>query len=144
MHIQPLTYKKFIIGILAIVIIVFIIKLYNTARKNNIDGFDGFDNFENFESILNKLKSNNKRNNNSDSFKKTNNVKLNKKVTFEDLLKESEEMDVEKYTIFNMKKNFFDYVDSFKKEKFKNTSGTTTEALEKFAFFKEKFFQIFI
>ena len=53
-------------------------------------------------------------------------------------------MDVEKYSISNIKKNFFDYVNSFKKDKFKNTSGTTTEALEKFDYFKEKFYEIFI
>ena len=141
MYIQPLTYKKLIIGILAIVIIVFIAKLYNTFRNNSSEEFESIENFEN---ILNKLKSN-KRNNNSSRFKKNNNnAKLKKKVTFEDLLKESEEMDVEKYTISNMKKNIFDYVNSFKKDKFANSTGTTTEALDKFSFFKEKFFEIFV
>jgi len=142
MHIQPLTYRKFIIGILAIVIIIIVVKLYNTIRKN---GLEEFENIENFESILKKLKTNNKQNNNnSGSFKKkntntntnTNNVKLKKKVTFEDLLKETEDMNVEKYSISNMKQNFFGYINSFKKDKFKNITGTTNESLEKFDYFK--------
>lgn len=138
MNIQPLTYKKFILGILAIIIIVFLIKLFNTYKNNSSE------NIENFENILRKLKANSKEIKRTSRFKNTNNVKLKKKVTFDDLLKETEDMDVEKYSISNIKKNFFDYVKSFKKDKFKNTSGTTTEALEKFDYFKEKFYEIFI
>ncbi len=141
MNIQPLTYRKFIIGILVIVIILFIFKLCNTVRKN---GIEEFENIENFESILNKLKSNNKKNYDSGSFQRTNNVKLKKKASFEDLIKETEDMDVDKFSVSNIKKNIFGYIDSFRKEKFKNTTGTTTEALEKFGYFKEKFFEIFI
>ena len=141
MNIQPLTYSKFIIGILVIVIILFIFKLCNTVRKN---GIEEFENIENFESILNKLKSNNKKKYDSGSFQRTNNVKLKKKASFEDLIKETEDMDVDKFSVSNIKKNIFGYIDSFRKEKFKNTTGTTTEALEKFGYFKEKFFEIFI
>ena len=141
MNIQPLTYNKFLIGILGILIIVFLIKLFNTYKHNSTEAFD---NIENFENILNRLKSNNKKSKKHSSFNNINTVKLKKKVTFEDLLKETEDMDVEKYEISNIKKNFFAYVDSFKKEKFKNSSGTTTEALEKFGYFKEKFYEIFI
>jgi Fe-S oxidoreductase len=141
MNIQPLTYRKFIIGILVIVIILFIFKLCNTVRKN---GIEEFENIENFESILNKLKSNNKKKYDSGSFQRTNNVKLKKKASFEDLIKETEDMDVDKFSVSNIKKNIFGYIDSFRKEKFKNTTGTTTEALEKFGYFKEKFFEIFI
>jgi hypothetical protein len=138
MNIQPLTYKKFILGILGILIIVFLIKLFNTYKNTSSE------NIENFENILRKLKANSKEIKRTSRFKNTNNVKLKKKVTFDDLLKETEDMDVEKYSISNIKKNFFDYVNSFKKDKFKNTSGTTTEALEKFDYFKEKFYEIFI
>ena len=138
MNNQPLTYNKFLIGILGILIIVFLIKLFNTYKNNSSE------NIENFENILRKLKANSKEIKRTSRFKNTNNVKLKKKVTFDDLLKETEDMDVEKYSISNIKKNFFDYVNSFKKDKFKNTSGTTTEALEKFDYFKEKFYEIFI
>ncbi len=90
------------------------------------------------------MKSNNKKNYDSGSFQRTNNVKLKKKASFEDLIKETEDMDVDKFSVSNIKKNIFGYIDSFRKEKFKNTTGTTTEALEKFGYFKEKFFEIFI
>ena len=136
MHI---TYQKFIIGILVIIIIIFVIKLYKTARENT-------NQIENFESVLNKLKSKSKENFNDTSiFKKQGGkTKLKKsKVTFEDLIKDAEDIDPEKYTVSNIKNSFFKYVNSFNKEKFKNVSGTTTESLDKFSYFKNKFFEIF-
>ena len=36
-----------------------------------------------------------------------------------------------------------DYKESFNKEKFKNNSKNTAESFEKFAFYKEQFFNIF-
>ena len=146
MALQPLTYKKFIIGILAIVIIAFIIKLFQ-----NTDNTDYTDNIEHFQSILKKLKT---TSNNSERFDNVNvNVssskenkrksKIKSKLTFDDLVKETEDIDPSKYTISSLKNSLFSYVNSFKKEKFKNTTGTTTEALEKFDYFKEKFYEIF-
>jgi hypothetical protein len=140
MHI---TYQKFIIGILVIIIIIFAIKLYKTTRENNVKNTNQI---ENFESVLNKLKSKSKENFNDTSiFKKQGNkTKLKKsKVTFEDLIKDAEDIDPEKYTVSNIKNSFFKYVNSFNKEKFKNVSGTTTESLDKFSYFKNKFFEIF-
>jgi len=136
MHI---TYQKFIIGILVIIIIIFAIKIYKTVRENT-------NQIENFESVLNKLKSKSKENFNDTSiFKKQGGkTKLKKsKVTFEDLIKDAEDIDPEKYTVSNIKNSFFKYVNSFNKEKFKNVSGTTTESLDKFSYFKNKFFEIF-
>jgi hypothetical protein len=140
MHI---TYQKFIIGILVIIIIIFVIKLYKTTRENNLENTNQI---ENFESVLNKLKSKSKENFNDTSiFKKQGGkTKLKKsKVTFEDLIKDAEDIDPEKYTVSNIKNSFFKYVNSFNKEKFKNVSGTTTESLDKFSYFKNKFFEIF-
>jgi hypothetical protein len=141
MHIIYQKLHKSIIGILAIIIIIFGIKLYKTAKENNTNTTNQI---ENFESVLNKLKSKEKFNDTSSFKKKGNNAKLKKnKVTFEDLLKETEDMDPEKYSVSNIKNNFFKYINSFNKDKFKNISGTTTESLEKFSYFKDKFFEIF-
>jgi hypothetical protein len=140
MVLQPLTYKKFIINTLVIIFFAILIKLIHINYSN--------DNIENFESVLNKLKtSKNKilgeRFENVSNSKNKNKAKLKTKLTFDDLVKETETIDPSKYTISSLKKSFFTYVNSFKKEKFKNTTGTTTEALEKFDYFKEKFFEIF-
>ena len=131
--------RKIIIAILAIVVFIFAIKLYQTYL------FQTYNNhIETFESNLLKLKSQHKNNERFDNVsKKHNGVKIKRKITFDDLIKETEDIDPSKYTITNLKKSFFGYVNSFNKEKFKNTTGTTTEALEKFDYFKEKFFEIF-
>ena len=42
-----------------------------------------------------------------------------------------------------MKKDLYSYKQSFNKEKFKNNSKNTRESLEKFALYKEKFFELF-
>ena len=131
----------FLINILAFIIIIFAIKLYKTAKKHNTNTTNQI---ENFESVLNKLKSKEKFNDTSSFKKQGNKAKLKKnKVTFEDLLKQTENMHPENYSVSNIKNNFFKYVNSFNKDKFKNVSGTTTESLEKFSYFKDKFFEIF-
>ena len=66
-----------------------------------------------------------------------------KKATFDDLYTEAEKLHPEKYTIDSMKQSFLDYKESFNKEKFKNNSNSTAEAFEKFAYYKEKFYEIF-
>ena len=123
---QPLTYKNFILCILIIIITIFSINLY---KKCKIEPFES-------KSILSKLK------NNTDVT--INKSKIKKKVTFDDLLKKSEDFDVEKYSISNIKNNFFTYVNSFSKDKFTNITGSPTETLDKFSYFKDKFFEIFI
>ena len=120
---QPLTYKNFILCILIIIITIFSINLY---KKCKIEPFVS-------KSILNKFKNNNDDTN-----------KPKKKVTFDDLLKKSETFDTEKYTVSNIKNSFFTYVNSFSKDKFTNITGSPTETLEKFSYFKDKFFEIFI
>ncbi len=122
---QPLTYKNFLLCILIIIITIFSINLY---KKCKIEPFVS-------KSILNKLK-----NNNNDTTKH----KFKKKVTFDDLLKKTEDFDVEKYTVSNIKNSFFTYVNSFSKDKFTNITGSPTETLDKFSYFKDKFFEIFI
>lgn len=136
---MTITYKKFIIGILITIIIIFAIKLYKTVKQNNNTMY-----IEHFDSLLNKLKSKDKTNDLSNFEKQGDKTKLKKsKTTFEDLIKEAEDIDPEKYSIYNIKKDFFKYINSFNKDKFKNVTGTTTESLEKFSFFKDKFFEIF-
>ena len=66
-----------------------------------------------------------------------------KKATFDDLYTSAENLHPEKYTVNNIKKSFIDYKNSFNKEKFKSKSNSTAEAFEKFAHYKEKFYEIF-
>jgi len=140
-----ITYQKFIIGIFVIVIIIFLIKLYKIIKGTYPGKYSGNDNeyTEHFESILNKLKSNSNNNDTSSFKKKGKTIQLKKKVSFEDLIKETEDIDVNKHKLYNLKNSFFKYIESFNKDKFKNVSGTTSESLEKFTYFKEKFFEIF-
>ena len=138
---RPITYKQFIIIILIIIIIFFSISLYNIYANANTDA-NTDTNIEQFESILNNLKNPSLKSvllkNNS------NKVKNKKTVTFDDLIKDAEDIDPSKYSVSNIKNSFFTYINSFGKDKFKNVSGTTTESLEKFGYFKDKFFDIFI
>jgi hypothetical protein len=100
---------------------------------------------EGFQSIINKFKNardKNTSNKNKSVGKKTRGGSK-VKVSFDDLVAEAEDMDPSKYTVDNIKNNFFTYLESFQKAKFQNVSGTTDEALEKFGFFKDKFFDIF-
>lgn len=138
---RPITYKQFIIIILIIIIIFFSISLYNIYANANTNA-NTDTNIEQFESILNNLKNPSLKSvllkNNS------NKVKNKKTVTFDDLIKDAEDIDPSKYSVSNIKNSFFTYINSFGKDKFKNVSGTTTESLEKFGYFKDKFFDIFI
>ena len=64
-------------------------------------------------------------------------------LTNGDIISITENIDSNKYSIDNMYKNLSDYKASFNKEKFKNNSNSTAEAFEKFAYYKEKFYEIF-
>ena len=121
---MKLSYQNLLYFLLGLITLIILFKLYFKNTPIN----------EGFLSVIKKLKKG-----------KNKSVKRSKgKLTFEDVMKEAEEIDHEKYTINNLKSNFFDYVDSFKKEDFKNVTGTTNEALDKFKIFKDKFFEIFI
>ena len=126
-----LTYENMLYLALGLVSIFIIYKLF----KSNTE--------EGFQSIINKFK--NTRDKNTRDKSKNIGKKNGKgsKVSFDDLVTEAEEMDPNKYTVDSIKNNFFTYLESFQKAKFKNVSGTTDEALEKFGFFKDKFFEIF-
>jgi hypothetical protein len=110
-------------------------------------------NEEHFQSIIDKMKNktkskNNKRNGNRGSNRNKLGESINKKkksngVTFDDIISQTENMDIEKYTISSLKESFWDYVGSFNSEKFNNITGTNNEALEKIYMFKDKFFEIF-
>ena len=121
--------------ILAAILIGFLVyRIFKIRRENNLE--------EAFESSINKLMRNKKNKTNTRANTYTEKPKKSK-LTFDDLIKESETMNVEKYTITNIKKNFFDYINSFKKVKFTNVTGTADETYEQLGMFKDKFFEIF-
>lgn len=122
--------------ILAAILIGFLVyRIFTIKRENNFLE-------EAFESSINKLIRNKKNKTNTQSNTYTEKTKKSK-LTFDDIIKESETMNVEKYTITNIKKNFFDYINSFKKVKFTNVTGTADETYEQLGMFKDKFFEIF-
>lgn len=126
-----LTYENLLYLVLGFVSLLIIYKLCMIDANVN----------EGFQSIINKFK--NARNNNMITTKKIKKNKNGSKLSFDDLITEAEDIDPSKYTVDNIKNDFFTYLESFQKAKFKNVSGTTNEALEKFGFFKDKFFEIF-
>ena len=129
---------------------------YNYKDYDNSKDYDNNNYFEHF-GILKKIK---KKKRNKENFKdtkekynNTNSLKYHKSIrnlkskktgtTFEDILKSSEEINPEKLTIESMKNELNKYYQSFNKEKFKNNSKDTRESFEKFALYKEKFFELF-
>jgi len=138
-----LTYENMLYLALGLISIFIIYKLYKTYHldKNEIENGNMK---EGFQSIINKFKNNKNRNNGIlKTDKKPNKLGKGSKVSFDDLVSEAEDMDPSRYTVNSIKNNFFTYLESFQKAKFKNVSGTTDEALEKFGFFKDKLFEIF-
>jgi len=138
-----LTYENMLylaLGLSAIFIIYKLFKMCPSSENDNMN--------EGFQSIVNKFKNSRDKNKSilksdkkdTSTLKKTKN---DSKVSFDDLVAEAEDMDPSRYTVDSIKNNFFTYLESFQKAKFKNVSGTTSEALEKFGFFKDKFFEIF-
>jgi hypothetical protein len=121
--------------ILGAILIGFLVyRIFQIRRQHNLE--------EAFESSINKLIRNKKHKTNTHKNTYTEKTKQSK-LTFDDLIKESESMNVEKYTITNIKKNFFDYINSFKKVNFTNVTGTADETYEQLGMFKNKFFEIF-
>ena len=78
-------------------------------------------------------------------FSRNNKKKTSNGVSLDDIINRSEkiEREITKISASNLKKEAFDYYNSFKKEKFKANVNSTAEALDKFKLFKEKFFEIF-
>jgi hypothetical protein len=137
--VYKLTYENFLYLALGLISIFIIYKLF-TANSSNLES--GTE--EGFQSIINKFKnskSKGSKSNFSDIKKKSKTGRS--KLSFDDIIKEAEDIDPGKYTVNSLKSSFFDYLESFQKAKFKNVTGTTDEALEKFGFFKDKFFEIF-
>ena len=140
---------------LCIILFLIAYNLYKNDNDNSKD-YDNNNYFEHF-GILDKIK---KKKRNKENFKdtkekydNTNSLKYHKSIrnlkskktgtTFEDILKSSEEINPQKLTIESMKNELNKYYQSFNKEKFKNNSKDTRESFEKFALYKEKFFELF-
>lgn len=156
---------KLLYCIVIFLIIILLIRIYklnkcHNDRCNNGDNFiDNIsddisdDDIENFESVINKFKlennasnasKNNKiKRNRKNSNNRKNKGKNNDKITFDDLVKEGENLNVNNYTVDSIKEDFWKYANSFKSDKFTNVTGTTNESLEKLSLFKDKFFEIF-
>ena len=135
--------KQILYFVLSIILFFIVYNLYKTCNNKNNEYFD---NIENFKSKLEgfKKKNNKNKNNNNDSKKLIKKMKSKTSgTTFDELFKATEDMDSDKFSISNMQKELSKYYDSFKKEKFKNNSKSTAESFEKFAFYKEQFFNIF-
>ena len=120
-------------------LVLFILyKLYNKDNNRN----NGNNILEHF-GILEKMKNISKQKKNKQKKDKFSNITSNKKATFDDIIKASENMDPDKISINNIFSNISEYKQSFDKAKFKNNSKTTAEAFEKFGLYKEQFFNIF-
>jgi hypothetical protein len=131
-----LSYENLLYLLLGLISLVIIYKLVKSNTSTN--------NVEGFQSIINKFKNSQKNNSQQNKKNNKNAIKIKKsKLTFDDIVKEAEEMDPGHYTVDNIKKDFFNYIESFRKAKFENVTGTTNEALDKFSLFKDKFFEIF-
>ena len=66
-----------------------------------------------------------------------------KDTKFNKLMKNTENIYKEKDNSISFMDSINKYKQSFKKEKFKNNSKNTAESFEKFALYKDKFFEIF-
>lgn len=143
--------KIFIILLFIIILIIISYKLY---KKNINDTY-----IENF-SLIKKLKKSSKNNitnilkkNNSNNLNNSNKSKLknnfknisnkNKETTFNELMNKSEAFTKEKDKLLSFTDTIEKYKKSFNHKKFKNNSKNTAESFEKFALYKEKFFDLF-
>lgn len=149
-----LSYENFLYLALGLISIFIIYKLVTINAKNQNADSDAesdteSDTEEGFQSIINKFKNSTSKSlktnkkSKSKSKSKFKSVGGKSKLTFDDIVNEAEDMDPGRYTVDSLKDNFYDYIGSFQKEKYKNVTGTTDEALEKLDFFKDKFFEIF-
>ena len=106
-----------------------------------------YDSVEHFENKLKKFKNVNKKKEKFGNIAKNKNksekFKNVKKATFEDAINRASNLDVSKTSFDYIKKEIAKYNKSLKSEKFENTGNATHDALEKYKFFKEKFYEIF-
>ena len=153
--------NKIIVIFLCIILVSIIYNLYkndyDNNNKNENENQNESETFLEHFGILDKIKKNkkksNKNNNKKENYTDTPDMsKYHKTVralkskngaTFEDLLKAGEAIDTSKLSIEAMKNELYLYNKSFSKEKFKNNSQNTRESFEKFALYKEKFFELF-
>ena len=161
MALFKLTYENLLYLVLGLISIIIIYKLLTANTKQGVS-MGNARTEEGFQGVISKFK--NTRNANKGILKtgsSSNSSKTKKgkkkqagvgmgmgmgggsKVSFDDIVREAEEMDPSRYTVDSIKDSFFTYLESFQKAKFKNITGTTDEALEKFGFFKDQFFNIF-
>jgi len=125
--------NNFLNNFLYICILFVIVVLIIKVIKNNTNNYEGFSN------IINKFVKKNKNN----MVNKLNKGKKMQEYTFNDLVKETENLNASNYTISSIKQNLFDYINSFNKDKFKNTTETTNDVYDNFNYFKNKFYDIF-
>ena len=119
--------------LLIIVLVIIVYKLYTKSK----------DQIENFESVLSKLSSSSSKKNKKNKKNNERNTKKNKSETFDNIMKRSEDFTKRKDSMPDFMSVFNKYKKSFSKEKFKNNSKSTGEALKKFSLYKEKLFEIF-
>ena len=118
--------------ILIIITIILLIIIYNLYYKyNDIEHFG----------ILKNLKLKKKSKSNFKNIPKNKNS--NEDITFDELVKSSENFSKEKDKLSNITDSIMNYKKSFNSPKFKNNSKNTAEAFEKFGLYKEKFLEIF-
>lgn len=118
---------KLLTIILCSVLVIFVFyKLYNNDKI-----IEHFGVLEKMKNISKKKKKN-----------KFSDIKSKKTTTFDDLITKTENMS-NNNSIANFSKKLREYKDSFNSAKFKNDSKSTAESFEKFALYKEKFFEIF-
>lgn len=134
--------EKLILFIFFIILIIIIYKIYINHIEDENDNDNDNNYIEHFKSSLSRIKNKKSKN----FFKNISNIVSNKnekKSTFEDVMKTSENFKKEKDRIDNLSESVYKYKNSFNNKKFKNNSKDTAEALAKFPLFKQKFFEIF-
>lgn len=171
---MKLTGQHFFIILFGLIIGYITYKIFKQIRDNDTDDIENFESSINkFIRKKNNNKKSNKSNNsnnsknhkiskvsktsntnNSSNTDKTSNINKSKSnfanlssdsgITFDELIGKTEKMNLKKYSITNVKDDILDYLDSFKKEKFRNETGSSNEYLDQLGYFKDKFFEIFI
>ena len=133
---------KLLVILFCSVLVSFVLyKLYINDNKNSKNS--NYNNIIEHFGIIEKMKNISKNKTKNQKKQKFSNTNSKKKATFDDLFKATEHMDPERYSLNNMFSGLSEYKESFNKAKFKNNSKNTAEAFEKFALYKEQFFNIF-
>jgi len=137
--------NKLIFFPLGIILVLIVYNLYkNDINNNNVEHFGILDKLNNKN--RKRTKENYEDNDNKSILKypkAIRSLKTKSGSTFEDILRDSESIDPDKFSYESMKKELIKYYRSFNKEKFKNNSKSTSESFEKYSLYKEKFFELF-